>query len=501
MITKNENKSLNTMQVVSIDDLVPKDHLVRKLAKTIDFEFIRDKVKYLYSDCTGRPSIDPVVLFKIVFIQFLFGIKSMRKTISEIEVNAAYRWYLGFDFSDPIPHYSTFSQNYRRRFADSNIFSEIFEEILKQVIKKGLLSEDTIFVDSTHIKAYANKRKADEKYVKEDTNRYVKALQDELNKIRTEEGKKEINFNTVKKVAVSRTDPESGMFHKGEKEKQFAYSVQTACDKNGWIVGCKTYPGNVNDNNAGVDFIIPYLEKHPKVDYTLMDAGYTGSLIINEILNRGRVPIVPYVRPKGLRSNGLFKKNFKFDQEKNEYTCPYGKKLTYKGVNTQGYLQYKSSKKDCDGCPFKSNCTKSSTKTLTRHLLENTKNITRDIRLSEVGREKYELRKKTIERVFADCKMNHCLGFTLVRGLKKNENRNLIIFAMANYKKMANLLHRNGMNISNYFFKTIISKLKSYKVTIKNLINQKKGAKILFLTPFCQHSETTHSGWFAFLLY
>jgi hypothetical protein len=382
----------------------------------------------------------------------------MRKTISEIEVNAAYRWFLGFNLTDEVPHYSTFSKNYCRRFADSNIFNEIFETILQKIIENGFIKEDTIFVDSTHIKAYANKRKS--------YNAYVKELHKELNEIRVNEGKKEVNFINTKQIAVSKTDPECGMFHKGEKEKQFAYSVQTACDENGWVVGCETNAGSINDNNGGTKFVLPYLDKHQEVDYVVLDAGYTGSVLIDGILKKGRVPVVPYTRPKGSRSSGFYKKDFEFDQSKNIYTCPFGKQLTYKGVNVQGYLTYQSKKSDCTNCPLKDKCTNLNTKTITRHLLEYTKDVTRSIRLSDIGKEKYQLRKMTIERVFADGKMNHNLGFTLIRGLQKNNNRNLIVFAMANLKKFANLKDRidNRDNNQNLIFNFLFKLLKIFKI-------------------------------------
>ena len=145
MITNNDNKRpKSVMQFVDMEMLVPQDHLVRLVDKTIDFEFIRDKVKHLYSLDKGRPSIDPVVLFKMVFIQYMFGIKSMRQTVKEIEVNIAYRWFLGLDFTESVPHYYTFSKNYERRFSDSTIFDDIFMEILDKVNQKGLLNKTTL---------------------------------------------------------------------------------------------------------------------------------------------------------------------------------------------------------------------------------------------------------------------------------------------------------------------------------------------------------------------
>ena len=102
----------------TIDELVPQNHLVRKLEKGIDFSFIYEKVRPLYSSL-GRPSIDPVVLFKLLLINIIFGLNSMRKTCEECKVNLAYRWYLGLDINEEIPNFSTWSQNYIRRYKDS----------------------------------------------------------------------------------------------------------------------------------------------------------------------------------------------------------------------------------------------------------------------------------------------------------------------------------------------------------------------------------------------
>lgn len=189
MISKKEQKSKYTSQIIDMDSLVPENHLVRKMEELIDFEFIREEVKHLYSQDKGRPSIDPVVLFKILFIQYMFGIKSMRQTIKEIEVNIAYRWFIGYDFYEPIPNYSTFSKNYERRFVNTDIFEKIFLRVLSQINEQGLINKESIFVDSTHTKAYANKRKIEEVYVEESYNKYVNALHEEINNIRKEEGK------------------------------------------------------------------------------------------------------------------------------------------------------------------------------------------------------------------------------------------------------------------------------------------------------------------------
>ena len=131
MITKNDSNDKKTqIQMISLDQLVPEDHILRKIDRYIDFSFIYDLVEDKYSAETGRPSIDPVTLIKIPLIQYLYGIKSMRQTIKEIEVNMAYRWFLGLELYDPVPHFSTFGKNYTRRFKDTDLFEQIFRHIL-----------------------------------------------------------------------------------------------------------------------------------------------------------------------------------------------------------------------------------------------------------------------------------------------------------------------------------------------------------------------------------
>jgi transposase len=107
--------------VISIDELVPQDHLVRKIDQAISFDFIYPIVESTYSTL-GRPSIDPVILIKLVFLQYLFGIRSMRQTIKEVDMNIAYRWFLGLDLTEKVPHFSTFGKNYARRFRKNTLF-------------------------------------------------------------------------------------------------------------------------------------------------------------------------------------------------------------------------------------------------------------------------------------------------------------------------------------------------------------------------------------------
>ncbi|WP_172799143.1 transposase, partial [Bacillus sp. FJAT-29814] len=168
MLSKNTQINRDQIEMIALDQLVPDNHLVRKIEAAVDFSFIYSLVEDLYSTDRGRSSIDPVVLIKMAFIQYTFGIRSMRQTIKEIETNMAYRWFLGYGFYDKVPHFSTFGKNYERRFKDTDLFEQIFYRILKEAADKKLISEEHVFIDSTHVKASANKRKFEKKVVRKE---------------------------------------------------------------------------------------------------------------------------------------------------------------------------------------------------------------------------------------------------------------------------------------------------------------------------------------------
>ncbi len=450
-IRKNDCMILSTLE-----ELVPEEHLVRKLDSCIDFTFIEELVKNLYS-VSGRPSIPPVVLFKLIFINIVFGINSMRRTCEECKVNMAYRWYLGLSIYDEIPNYSTWSQNYIRRYKDSNVFNQIFDTILNQAMKYGFVDMETVFGDGTHQKANANKNKYKDVEVEIVKKVYEDAMLQEINEDRITHGKKPLkeiekveimfdeetgeikeNINT-KHIKESKTDPESGCFHKGEKEKCFAYTHQTFCDKNGFVLASITTPGNVHDSVAFFKAYNILNEKFKEqIKNVCLDAGYVKPAICREIILSGHEPLMPYKRP--MTGKGLFKKyEYAYDEYYDCYICPNNEVLTYSTTDKNGYKQYKSNPEKCKNCPLREQCTKSKNcvKVVTRHIWEEYKEQANENRYTKLWKENYPLRKETIERTFGDCKEQHGLRFTRVRGLLKNEQNATMIFACHNLKKMA----------------------------------------------------------------
>ena len=191
MFHKN-NPEYNRRQVglYTLDELVPKDHFLRKVEETIDFTFIYDLVEDSYFSDNGRPSLDPVLLVKIPLIQCFYGIRSMRQTIKDIEVNTAYRWFLGLSLDDKVPHFTTYGKNYSRRFQNKELLAHIFSRVLHQVLEVGLIDPSEIFIDGTHIKAAANNHKYKNVVVNQKAKFMSEQLDIEINLDRKKHAKK-----------------------------------------------------------------------------------------------------------------------------------------------------------------------------------------------------------------------------------------------------------------------------------------------------------------------
>jgi len=187
---KDKSPIQSELEFVCINELVPADHLLRKIDKTIDFEFIHDLVKDLYCPNNGRPALDPTLMFKLLFLGYLYGVRSERQLIREVQVNVAYRWFLGLNLTDKIPDASTLSQNRRRRFNDSDVYQQIFDEIVFQAMKRKLVSGKTLYTDSTHLKANANKNKWVKAKTQNATRAYISDLEDAIAEDRITHGKK-----------------------------------------------------------------------------------------------------------------------------------------------------------------------------------------------------------------------------------------------------------------------------------------------------------------------
>lgn len=323
------------MEFVCIDNLVPEDHILRQIQKHIDFSFVRDRMEPLYCLTNGRPAIDPVILFKMLFIGYFFGIRSERQLIKEIQVNVSYRWFLGYGLQSKIPHSSTISQNRRRRFNGSDVFREMFDDVILLALKKGYIEGKTLFTDSTHLKANANKNKFDKRVVSRNTKSYMEDLESAIDSDRRDHGKKSLSKkepppdSETKEIKASKTDPDSGFMHRDRKPQGFFYlDHRTTDNKHNMITDVYVTPANIYDSLVYMDRLDYQREKFGfDVSEVGLDAGYNTPDICQGLFERDIFGVIGYRRPGGLK--GRYRKNkFSYMKEEDCYICPEGKRLT-----------------------------------------------------------------------------------------------------------------------------------------------------------------------------
>lgn len=432
------------LEFVSIDELVPGDHLLRKIERAVDFSFIRERVESLYCADNGRPAIDPVVLFKMLFIGYLFGIRSERQLARDIDVNVAYRWFLGLTLKDKVPDSSTLSQNRRRRFSESTIYQDIFDEIVLLAMKRRLVDGKVIYTDSTHLKANANRHKFRKEVVQKSTRSYLEDLEQAIDEDRLEHGKMPLKPEpqepVVKETKISTTDPESGYMVRDGKPKGFFYLDHRSVDGlHNIITDSYVTPASVHDS-------IPYLERLDRqrerfglpVEAVGLDAGYDTAAICKGLEERKIYGVIGYHRPTH-RKGYLHKRDYRYDRKPDHYVCPGGQTLPYTTTNRWGYREYKSDPDLCRHCPLLDLCTQSANrvKVITRHVWERSKERIGKHRLMERGKAIYQHRKETVERSFADAKELHGHRYARMRGLKRVQEQSLLCAICQNIKKIA----------------------------------------------------------------
>lgn len=433
-------------ELVCIEHMVPEDHLLRYIDKYIDFTFIRERVRPYYSETHGRPSIDPVMLFKMLFIGYLYGIRSERQLEQEINLNVGYRWFLGIGLSKKAPDHSTISWNRKYRFKDTTIFQDIFDEVVRLAIANRMIAGRVLITDSTHLKANANKRKHHVQVVEQPPKSYIKELDLAIDEDRKKHGKKPLKqrkeVTESKEIKISSTDPESGyMVRDGKPEGFFYLDHRTVDHKYNIITDVHITPGNVHDSVPYVERLKHQMEKFgftKTLEAIALDSGYLTSHICKELHGMNVFAVIggrAFTPTKGL----LRKHQFKFDAERNVYLCPNKQELRYSTTNREGYREYKSNPKVCADCPLIDKCTRSKNKqkVITRHVWEDSKEWVRRNRLSRSGKYLYRLRYQTIERSFADAKELHGLRYCRFRGQKKVLEQALMTATVQNIKKIA----------------------------------------------------------------
>jgi len=435
------------LEMVTLEELVPADHLLRSIDKHIDFGFIRDVTAPLYCENNGRPAIDPVLLFKMLFIGYLFGIRSERQLAREVQVNVAYRWFLGLSLTDKVPDASTFSQNRRRRFEGTDIEQVIFDEIVEQALRHGLIGGEALYTDSTHLKANANKRRHTTHDVAVAPMAYLEELNAAIDEDRAAHDKAPLkapgSAPKTKPTKVSDTDPDAGYMVRDQKPEGFFYLDHRTVDgRYGLITDTYVTPGNINDARPYLDRLDRQCERFGLAPAVVgLDAGYNTAAICHGLVDRQISGVVGYKRPHSAKGR-LKRRQFSYDAATDSYRCPEGQVLAYATTNRVGYREYKSTPGLCAQCPRLSECTQSRNhqKVMIRHVWEDDREAINANRLTPWGKRVYQRRQETVERSFADAKELHGHRYARFRGLSRVQGQSLLAAACQNMKKIARLL-------------------------------------------------------------
>jgi len=440
------------MELVILEQMIPENHLLRRIDRAVDFSFIHKLCEALYCLDNGRPAIDPELLFRMIFIGYLYGVKSEIRLEEEVNYNLAYKWFCGLGVTEKAPDATTLSANRRRRFRDNNIAEQIFDEILRQAITKGLVSGKVLYTDSTHVKAKANKHRKQTVTVEVTPKEYLKELDAAVDADRQALGKKPFDRDDgpppsppTREIQQSTTDPDSGQLHKEGKPDGFHYSEHRTVDsRHNVIVNVRVTAANVND----VDPIPEILRDiHRRMghlpDYMGLDAGYHNARVAHQLAVQGIQGVIGYRRHthKGERFG---KYRFAYDPKQNVYVCPEKHPLSHKTTNREGYREYYSDPKTCANCPRRKECLgkNASRRLVQRHLWQDALDQADTFTKSARGRRLYQLRKQTIELSFAEAKENHGLRTARMLGRANMREQSFLSATVQNMKRITSSFSR-----------------------------------------------------------
>jgi transposase len=446
------------LHLVTIEDLVPQDHFMRKLDATVDFCFVYDEVRDLYCANNGRPGIDPVILVKYLLIGYLYGIESERRIEREIQVNMAYRWFLGLDLDDRVLDHSTISQLRRRKLNDTDIFRKLFERVLAQCIEKGLADGKLILTDSTHVKANASRKSERKALVEKETAWYMERLDkyEALEREKLEQAgkikpKKERRAHKPESVTVektvSATDPESGFYQRPGKPNGMHYLNHQSVDaKNGIIVDVTVTAGNVTDAAPYLDRI-DYIRRHIGFELETLgaDSAYDVSLVHKELTEKGIRLITPINRESPRYKAEFQKTDFHYDENRDVFICPAGKQLSLRRLQRSENnvsREYRADRRDCDKCPLRNRCLSASQRCrrIQVNIFEDSVKKNHSGDGTPEHKEILKLRQIWCEGRFAAQKARHTLKRLFRRGLEAAESHCLLSATALNLKRMIKCL-------------------------------------------------------------
>jgi len=423
-----------------LEDQIPETHLLRLIDKHISLAFVREKLKESYSD-TGRPSIDPELLLRILLIGYLYGIASERKLVEELRMHLAWRWFTGLGFDQKIPHHSTFSKNRHGRFQESKLFEELFEEIVARCLEAGLVEGNNLSVDGSFVEANASKESRIPREQLAEAAKVNQTVRQYLSELEQQNPTKE---PVHEQEQVSTTDPDSTYATKGGTPARLGYYDNYLVDNQSCvIVGVQGTAARMSQETvAAQDMLARFARWQGREPLSVAaDATYGNGEFLQWLLDRG---ITPYMRTRdsALRKNnpGYGPERFTYLPESNRYRCPAGEQLNYVGLNVRNRAHaYIGSAKRCGACSQKAQCTNGRYKYLAIHIHESARQRAREL-AGTPEFSKAQRQRKKVEALFAELKNQIGLRRLRLRRMKFVREQFFLAAAAQNIKRLVRFL-------------------------------------------------------------
>src|SRR5919109_3338468 len=429
-----------------LDEVVSDDHPVREIAAVLDLSWVHSELAPYYSRL-GRPSIDPVLMIRMLIIGYVFAIRSERALCRDVRVNLAYRWFCGLSIEDKIPDHSAFSRARNERFRDSDIFRCVFEHVVDTCIAAGLVGGEGFAVDASLIAADANKQRSipgaewNKQHAAKPASRAVREYLATLD---------DAAFGAASEVPpkfVSPSDPAAQWTGAMRGPAFFAYADNYLVDvKFGVIMDVEASRAIRQAEVAAAKTMIDRTEQRfgLKPERLAADTAYGSAPTLDWLVNeRNIAPHIPVI-DKSKREDGTFsREDFTFDKARDVYTCPAGKTLTTtRKVMNDEQLFYRASKLDCDVCPLKMRCCpKEPTRKVPRSIYEEARDVARALGKTEAFEQSCRDRKR-VEMLFAHLKRILRLGRLRLRGPRGAQDEFTLAAIAQNLRRLAKLIPR-----------------------------------------------------------
>jgi transposase len=425
----------------SLERHVPADHMLRAIDRFVDLGEVRGRLAPFYSS-TGRPSIDPELLIRMLIIGYCYGIRSERRLCEEVHLNLAYRWFCRLGLESDVPDHSTFSKNRHGRFRDSDLLRQVFETVVRRCMAEGLVGGDGFAVDASLIKAEASRQKGVEGCQGLAPDMSSRAIDEYLAVL------DDAAFGAATQVTpkfISPADPAARWTGAHGGQAFFAYSANYLIDLDHAVIvdveaSTAVRQAEVTTAKRMIERTAERFDLYP--ERLAGDSAYGSAEMLGWLVHeRGIEPHVS-VFDKSKRTDGSFsREDFTYDHEGDVYFCPAGKMLTCKGtVVNDNQLMYRASKYDCEACRLKPRCCpKEAARKIPRSIHEGARDMARDIAKTDAYRISRRQRKK-VEMLFAHLKRILRLDRLRLRGPRGARDEFLLAATAQNLRKLAKLI-------------------------------------------------------------